>query len=455
MNKTIKRLLLFTPRNYPIYGVSWDKGANPVLTRTDASVGMTAGVAVDSAFSRNDFDGVSLFSEIHEITDTYGNKFIRIPKCYIGKTDGVGFKTWQVSKTHYPGFYRPACFWDFTNNRELPYVDVGKYKATKDGGNKLESKPALYPLVLNHIVNFRTYAQANNTGGLLGYQLLDVHVVDLLRTLMFIELATLNTQTVMQGFTTGYYGSAHVALIAESSVNRIIITNTQGALYRVGQTISIHLAAQSATPYNLPNTYGRTIVSITADTPGAGQTEIVFDGAAINVALNDFVMNTGWKNGFSSAIAASSGSIGSNSDGKYPCVYRGIESIFGDLYQWVDGININELQAWVCANADDYASNVFASPYEQISYVNHNVDGCPITMGWDSDHPYANFPASVGGSSSTYYSNYYYQTTGQRVAPFGGSWVGGTAAGPSLWALVYSSSSTSVFIGGRLVKKAL
>jgi len=78
-----------------------------------------------------------------------------------------------------------------------------------------------------------------------------LHTIDVLRTLMFVEFATLNMQSVMYGFSNGYYGSAHVALVAETGVNRIVVTNAHGGTYRVGQTISIHLAAQSATPYTL------------------------------------------------------------------------------------------------------------------------------------------------------------------------------------------------------------
>jgi len=65
--------------------------------------------------------------------------------------------------------------------------------------NKLESKSGKYPLTNKTIINFRTYAQNNGAG----YQQLDLHAVDVLRTLMFIEFATLNMQSVMQGFTTG------------------------------------------------------------------------------------------------------------------------------------------------------------------------------------------------------------------------------------------------------------
>ena len=444
--------------NAPIFGVRWDKGATPTMTRIGAAKGLTAAVGLNNGQRVvNDFDYMPIFRDMVPVTDSLGNVFIRIPKFYIRKIDDVNYKTWEVSKYQHTDFYLPWCFWEFTKGVELDYFDFGAHLATSDGGGtpKLQSKPGLYPLCSQNIVTFRTMARANNTGGLLGYQQLDIHAIDVLRTLMFIEFATLNMQTIMYGYGTGYYGAAHVALVADTGVNAIVITNAQGATYRVGQTISIHLAAQSASPWNLPNTYGRTITAIDADTPSAGQTTITFDGAAIDVALNDFVMNTGWKNGFSANIAASSGSLVSNSDGKYPCVYRGIESPYGDIWQFVDGVNITERQAWVCADADDYASNVFAAPYQQLGYVNHDVNNYVQEMGWDANFPYAELPVAVQSSSAQYYSDYYSQETGSRIAHFGGGWSFGATDGPSCWSLSGSSTVTHVYISGRLMRKAV
>ena len=429
-----------------VFGVSWTKVSSPTLTRTDASVGLVANVGVNSGVVQNDFDYAQIFRELRLITGDLGNVFIRIPKFYIKKTDGVNFKTWQVSKTQYAGYYLPWCFWNFTTGQELPYFDYGKYKATKDGSNKLESKPNLCPLVLDHIVNFRTFARNNNTGGLLGYQQLDIHAYDVLRTLMLIEFATLNIQSVMQGYTAGQYSATHTATVAENNVNRIIIANAQADLYRVGQAISVGTALSGTQIF-----YGRNITAI--DVYDASNKAISFDGATVNIAIGNIVYNTGWKNGFSAGIAASSGSIVSNSSGLYPCMYRGIESPFGDIWQFIDGVNINERQAWVAKNAADYASNVFAAPYEQLGYVNHNADGYVTAMGFDPNYPFAEFPTAVGGSN--YYADYYYQTTGQRIALVGGYWSDGAGAGPSYWFLGTSSSYADVRFGARLLKKAL
>ena len=441
------------PDTYNVMGASWDKGATPTLTRTDYAEGKTAQVGVDGGGATNHFDLMPIFRDIHDVEDEYGNIFMRFPKHYIKKTDDPWYR--GVCLAHRPGFYRPYSFWDFAWNKELPYVDIAKYPASlSDDGQRLESKPGKYPLVNRTLPQMRTLAQNNNVNGQTGYQLLDIHGNDILDTLMYIEFATLNMQSVMNGYVNGRYFNTDTAVVAENGVNRIIVSSATGANYRVGQAISIHLASQSATLYTLPNTYGRTITVIDANTPEAGQTAISFDGAPVNIAVNDIIINSGWKNGFSAEIAASSGSIVSNSDGKYPCCYRGIENPYGNVFQWIDGVNVNDYQAWVCANANSYASNVFAHPYEQLGYINHNANNYIQAMGWDAEKPFAEFPVAVQASSVQYYCDYYAQNTGQRVARVGGSWSAGAGAGSVFWVFSSASSVAAVDIGARLLRKA-
>lgn len=435
-------------QKHDIYGVSWGKVASPVLTRTDDSAGMVAAAGEGSAPVVNDFDTAQVYRDMHEEVDTYGNVFIRIPKCYIRKTDGANSKTWQISRKWRPGFYLPRCFWDFTNSRELPYIDIGKYNASLNAG-KLESKSGTYPVVFTNIVNMRAYALANNVGELVGYQQMDIHVVDLLQTLFIVEFATLNSQSVMAGWTAGQYTATHLAVAGENNTNRIIVANASANPYAVGQPISVGTSQGGNQVF-----YGRVITAI--DIYDANNKAITFDGAPVNIAVGNYLYNTGWRSGFSADIAASSGSLINGSNGKSPCMYRGIENPFGSVYQWVDGLNINEYQAWACANAVDYASNVFASPYEQLGYINSSADGYAVAMGYDADRPYVGLPVtSAEDGATTYYGDYYYRAAGQRVAAVGGSWPYGSSAGLFFWFLFYASSSAHVSYGGRLLKKAL
>ena len=430
---------------YPVYGVSWGKSGtlNAPLTRTDDSAAFSAAAGVDAGAAANDFDTASIYSEITEVTDAFDNVFVRIPKFYIRKTDGVGVKTWQIMKKRWGGAYLPKCF-VASNGSELPYVDIGKYNASLDGsGTKLESKTGTYPLMSKNIVQFRGYAQANGAG----YQQLDIHVVDMLQTLFYVEFATLHSQSIMNGYVAGQYTDTHLATATEEGANRIVVPNATAALYEVGQSIGVGTSQGGNQIFANRNITGKTVID-------ASNTAIEFDGAPVNIAIGNRLYNTGYKSGACDAVSATSGSKISNSTGQHPCMYRGIENPWGSMWQFVDGVNITDNQAWVCADAAQYASDLFAAPYLQLAYANHAANGYPTAMGYDAARPYAVFPVAVGGASNTYYSDYYYQSLGQRIALVGGYWSHGSAAGVSGWDLSSSSSGAPLSFGGRLVLKA-
>ena len=420
---------------YPIYGASWTGVASPTLTRTYAAVGLVANAGIDAGTVVNDFDSRYPWSDMIEVTDALGNKFIRIPRFFIKKTAVGAARTWQISRGNFSDAYLPACF------ANANYVDVGKYNASLSGANKLESLSGKFPLVSKNIVEFRGYAQANGAG----YYQMDVHIADLIRTLFYIEFATLHSQSIMAGLTSLRYNAADTATVNENAVNRIIVANATAAFFVVGQSVGLGTAIGGNQIFGY-----RTITSISVY--DASNKAINVNGAAFNVAIGNIIYSTAWITGFSSSIAAKSGSLTSNSNGLYPCKYREIENPWGNINQFIDGININGNQAWVCKTPADYASNLFAAPYEQLSYVNINADGYSITMGFDAAHPFANFPTSIGGGSTKYYSDLYMQNVGQKVAMQGGDWRWGTNAGLSFWDLTYASSNIYVTTGGRLVK---
>lgn len=439
--------LNFTRTTYagqPVYGVMWDKTTNP-LVRTNASASFTAEAGVDATPVTNDFDTASIFSEFTDVTDSNGNEFVRIPLLYIKKTRTPTLWADQVSKAALPGGYRPWCFYDFVNHKWNDYIYVGKYPAgtTLTGGTKLSSLPNEYPLVNKNIVEFRGYAEANGTG----YQQLDIHVMDMLQVLFTVEFATLDSQAIMAGWTSGQYNDSHALTADTVAANTIVVSNDTGAAFAVGQPVSLGASIGNNSVF-----YGRNITNIQADTPGAGSTTITVDGAAFSAVTGNVIWNCGWKSGFSSGISATSGSLSNNTDGKNPFHYRGIENLYGNVWQFVDGLNINDRQAWYCKDADDYASNVFAAPYEKIGYVNGNTDGYTKYMGFDPANPMIEMPVDV---SSNFYKDYYSQTSGQKIATIGGRWNNGGYAGLWYWALHYSSASKSVYIGGRLCAKEL
>ncbi len=126
--------------------------------------------------------------------------------------------------------------------------------------------------------------------------------------------------------------------------------------------------------------------------------------------------------------------------------YRGIENWYGNCWNWVDGYNINSNQGYVSNTRANFADDT-ATNYNAIGAAMVATDGYVTNV---QQEPYAFLPSAVGGSSSTYLADYYYQASGWRVALFGGSANGGANAGGFSWLLNGGSSGAERSVGARL-----
>ena len=176
-----------------IYGASWDGSAPGILQRTDAAVGLKAGING----AQNDFDTRGPWGLMDKtVTDSYGNAFVRVPKFYIRKTQSKSLSTWQVSLVKQgDDWYLPNCFYDFDAKKELAYVDVSRYEGSVSS-DKLQSISGATPTANQSITSLRSLAVANNADGKKGYHLWDVHTLDALQVLFTIEFATLDSQHI-------------------------------------------------------------------------------------------------------------------------------------------------------------------------------------------------------------------------------------------------------------------
>jgi hypothetical protein len=152
------------------------------------------------------------------------------------------------------------------------------------------------------------------------------------------------------------------------------------------------------------------------------------------------------RTGLSNILGNATGNVsnGNGSVGSYVS-YRGIENFYGHLWKWVDGFNINDNVPYVC-NVDTNFANGTATNYTALGVTLANVNGYQVTL---EQIARGFLPASVGGSSSTYVTDYYYQGTGWRVAKLGGSASNGASAGAAYWHLDHSSASAYRHIGSR------
>ena len=264
--------------------------------------------------------------------------------------------------------------------------------------------------------------------------------------LYIIESATLNSQVYLgNGITTVRYVATDVAQIAETAVNRIVVTNAMAGNYNVGENICIGPELGSE---NIAR--DRTILSKAA-LPDGVNTEIVFDGDPVNIAVGNVLWQGAQKNGQTMNLQKPNGKL-SGVSGRTSNKYRGMEDIFGNVYEWVDGVLISERIAQICKDPAKYASTLTAD-YKPVGYTNLATDGYPLEMGFDSNYPEAIFPTTTGGGTSTGYCDYYYQNARLRGAFFGGHAYIGVVAGVFCWFLHYTPTYATWTLGSRLLFK--
>jgi hypothetical protein len=172
-------------------------------------------------------------------------------------------------------------------------------------------------------------------------------------------------------------------------------------------------------------------------------------------AYSDYnpIAKTGNSNSVGNATGNTAGSTSCATESTKYLSYRGIENFFGHLWKWVDGININGNIPYVCTNEANYADDTTTN-YVQIEdtagsgITLHNADGYQTAL---EQTAYGFLPsAASGGGASTYITDYYYQSTGWRVASLGGGSDNGARAGFFCWLLGGSSGSRGQALSARL-----
>ena len=140
--------------------------------------------------------------------------------------------------------------------------------------------------------------------------------------------------------------------------------------------------------------------------------------------------------------------------------YRGIENPFGEIYEWIDG---------VCVDVQSVASGGKSLVYtnNDLSKLNFdsNLNGYTLkgtaarSEGWVKAMVMGEqgeiVPSKVGGSSSTYYCDYFYTSVpssgvSRRAVCVGGYAAYGARAGLVCVYAGYGSSNTYAYIGARL-----
>lgn len=419
--------------------------------RIEDSVGLVAKATKNGEEVQNDFDNRYPWSEIisynynveeKKINAYYGDptfKFdgsngevlTRIPEFYWKREIIDGYEYIYISDYAIAGFNKSEEF------------SVGRYDACIDEDGKLHSYSGYSPSTNKNITQHRDAAKLLSDE----FCMIDYRYF-MLQLLYLVEYANYNSQSQLgNGIVSMRYTASDKAIIAGETTNTIVIATND--YFKVGQQIAIGTTVDGVSICK-----DRTITEIAEYSKDTTEgTAITFDGEPVNIAIGNIIHACAQKEGGCDSLGMKSGCLAN--DSQHAVIYRGIENIFGNVFNWIDGLNIQEYQAYICRNPEEYTSDKFDGSYIKLGYMNCQERDMYIKkLGFDEKNPDIALPIEIGGGagSSSGMCDFYYSSEGNCVALVGGNFGSGASAGLWYWSCDVSSTYSSLVCGARLLK---
>ena len=330
------------------------------------------------------------------LTGADGMVMVEIPAFYVKFTPGAT-RTWSISLLPSPGYTLHPAF--IKDGEFVPYRYYGAYDACVYNGSAYESG-------LNYDNNWTSGQDWNANGA-------SAKLASVSGVYPAVGITRANARTLAANRGSGW---RQVDAYLEWAVELLFLI--EFGTFRTQQTIGDGNT-------NVTNAY--------AIASSGNQTDSPHSVAGKSNSIGNASTNT------------TTGASSATRDTAFMS-YRGIENWYGNCWNWIDGYNINNNQAYVSNTRANFADDT-ATNYNAIGSAMVATDGYVTNC---QNEPFAFLPSAVGGSSSTYWADYYYQNSGWRVAFFGGNAAFGADAGGFCWYLDYDSSLLGRFIGARL-----
>ncbi len=436
-----------------LYGIKRKVNDNtsPAWERIGDSIGLVAKATKNGETVQNDFDSRYPWSEIisynydvikkkinayygdptFKFDGTNGEVLTRIPEFYWKREIINGYEYIYIADYAIAGFNKSEEF------------SVGRYDACIDEDGKLHSYSGYSPSTNKNITQHRDAAKLLSDE----FCMIDYRYF-MLQMLYLVEYANYNSQSQLGNGIIGIrYNANDKAIIAQERTNTIVIATND--YFKVGQQIAIGTTVDGVSICK-----DRTITKITEYSKDTTEgTAITFDGDPVNIAIGNIIHACAQKEGGCDSLGMKSGCLAN--DSQHAVIYRGIENIFGNVFNWIDGLNIQNYQAYICRNPKEYISDKFEVPYIKLGYVNCNEKDMYIKkLGFDEKNPDIALPIEIGGGagSSSGMCDFYYSSEGNRVARVGGNFYSGSTAGLWYWNCDFSSVASYLSCGARLLK---
>lgn len=180
---------------------------------------------------------------------------------------------------------------------------------------------------------------------------------------------------------------------------------------------------------------------------GMGATRKTDDGST-NLAENT---------GGTSTLGNASGAV-TNTNGIQIVSYRGEENPFGNIWKFIDGINVmaNGIHAAYVAD-HDFNDKQSTGSYADVGFTLAKTSGYVSAFGYSQEFDWLFLTSETTGNSSVPVGDYFWQNYtatddgGWRTVLLGSYWGDGSNAGGFYWFVNFPSVSRSRSLSGRLV----
>lgn len=408
-----------------IYGVEVD-WKNNKFTRLNASIGKTGGV---------DHDGIApwnrrrcIMTDAGEVIAYYGDAgYTETGKLTQAIT--IGSKTWQVGTNVQVMVEQNQFFYRMVPLEMEPIADGLGFKVRK-ARYYISATPKagfkLFPAFIRNGVEKKKIYEGAYKAGLVNGS--DIYISD--------------DSDLVDEWNNWGFGSVANIKPASGLVNALTRANSRKVASKRGTGFQ---QADILTSTMIIWLFLVEYATLDAQTViGKGRCDITDDGAT----------NMSCHTGGTSTIGNGTGRA-TGVDGEVSISYRGKEDPFGNIWEHVDGINIEAKGKNVAYWADhEFADDTAAAPYQSTGFTITKRNGYISAFGWSEECDFLFLPAEAIGDSAKPVGDYTWVNpdyNGWLVALLGGDWNHGLDCGLCCWNLNDASSTRYRGIGGRLV----
>jgi len=237
--------------------------------------------------------------------------------------------------------------------------------------------------------------------------------------------------------------------------------NSQGTYGTEYNTSSDKLSSVAGSTYLPLNTFTRATARTMAANRGAGWYQAAIkQTAAIQMlmaveygfnaqkAIGNGVVNTSGPT-YAGQTTGNSTS-GTTINKTTPVNWRGIENFWGNIWDWIDGLNTVDRVPYICAGFNFADTTV--SGDTQLTFA-LPTEGYVTALGYDSNVDWIFLPSESSSTAAPAgpIGDYLYTSPGQCVAQFGGRWQRDQYAGAFFWCCNNGASKTGNDISARLM----